>query len=67
MTVQGILAGGLKTVGQIVPTNEVTFRENLSGMEVAVELLSAHKPGGQLSMKTTTLWDLSANLICCAP
>jgi predicted transcriptional regulator len=46
MTVQGILAGGLKTVGQIVPTNEVTFRENLSGMEVAVELLSAHKPGG---------------------
>ena len=46
MTVQGILADGLKTVGQIVPTNEVKFRENLSGMKVAVELLSQHTPGG---------------------
>ncbi len=46
MTVQGIPADGLKTVGKIVPTNEVKFRENLSGMEVAVELLSQHTPGG---------------------
>ncbi len=46
MTVQGNPADGLKTVGQILPTNEVKFRENLSGMEVAVELLSQHTPGG---------------------
>lgn len=46
MTVQGIPAGGLKTVGQIVPTNEVKFRNDLNGMEVAVELLSRHTPGG---------------------
>ena len=46
MTVQGIPAGGLQSVGQIVPTNEVKFRENVNGMEVAVELLSHHTPGG---------------------
>lgn len=46
MTVQGTPAGGLKTVGQIVPTNEVKFRNDLNGMEVAVELLSRHSPGG---------------------
>ena len=46
MTVQGIPAGGLKTVGQIVPTNEVKFRNDLNGMDVAVELLSQHTPGG---------------------
>ena len=46
MTVQGTPAGGLQAVGQIVPTNEVTFRKDLNGMEVAVELLSRHTPGG---------------------
>ncbi len=46
MTVQGSLMGGLKTVGQIVPTNKISFRENLNGMQVAVELLSNHTPGG---------------------
>ncbi len=46
MTFQGIPADGLKTVGQIVPTNEVKFRNDLNGMEVAVELLSRHTPGG---------------------
>lgn len=46
MTVQGTPAGGLKTVGQIVPTNEVKFRNDLNGMDVAVELLSRHTPGG---------------------
>ena len=46
MTVQGIPVGGFKTVGQIVPTNEVKFRENQTCMEVAVELLSTHTPGG---------------------
>ena len=46
MTVQGIPAGGLKTVGQIVPTNEVKFRKDTNGMAVALELLSQHTPGG---------------------
>lgn len=46
MTVHGIPAGGFKTVGQIVPTNEVKFRENQTGMEVALELLSTHTLGG---------------------
>lgn len=46
MTVQGTPAGGLQTVGQIVPTNEVTFRKDVNAMEVAVELLSRHSPGG---------------------
>jgi len=46
MTVQGIPEGGYQTVGQIVPTNEVKFREQQNGMEVAVELLSTHTPGG---------------------
>lgn len=46
MTIQGVPVGGLKTVGQILPTNEVKFRNDLNGMEVAVELLSRHTPGG---------------------
>ena len=46
MTVQGIPVGGFKTVGQIVPTNDLKFRENQNGMAVAVELLSTHTPGG---------------------
>lgn len=46
MSVQGIPIDGLKTVGQIVPTNEVKFRQNQNAMAVAVELLSAHTPGG---------------------
>ena len=46
MTVQGIPAGGFKTVGQILPTNDVKFRKKQTAMEVAVELLSTHTPGG---------------------
>lgn len=46
MTMQGIPAGGFKTVGQILPTNDVKFRKKQKGMEVAVELLSSHTPGG---------------------
>ena len=46
MSIQGIPEGGYKTVGQIVPTNELKFRENQTGMAVAVELLSEHTPGG---------------------
>ena len=46
MTVQGIPVGGYQTVGQIVPTNEAKFQQNQNAMEIAVELLSTHTPGG---------------------
>ena len=46
MTVEGTPAGGFKTVGQIVPTNEMKFRMKRNAMEVALELLSTHSPGG---------------------
>lgn len=46
MAVEGIPAGGFKTVGQIVPTNSVKFHEKQNGLAVAIELLSTHTPGG---------------------
>ncbi|MEX2492996.1 MAG: CBS domain-containing protein [Nitrospirales bacterium] len=46
MTVEGTPAGGLKTVGQIVPTNDMKFRMKRNALEVALELLSTHTPGG---------------------
>jgi CBS domain-containing protein len=46
MTIQGTPAGGFNTVGQIVPTNDVKFRKTQNAMEVALELLSTHTPGG---------------------
>jgi CBS domain-containing protein len=42
----GIPIGGLKTVGQIVSTNNVLFHAGQNGLAVAVELLSTHTPGG---------------------
>jgi predicted transcriptional regulator len=35
----------LKTVGQIVATNTLTFRSNQNGLAIAVELLSTHTAG----------------------
>lgn len=43
--VPGVPVGGLKTVGQIVGTNDLRFRAGQSGLAVAVELLSTHTPG----------------------
>jgi predicted transcriptional regulator len=43
--VAGVPVGGLKTVGQIVPTNELKFHAKQNGLAVAVELLSTHTPG----------------------
>jgi CBS domain-containing protein len=37
--------GGLKTVGQIVGTNELVFHSGQNGLAIAVELLSTHTPG----------------------
>lgn len=41
----GIPVGGLKTIGQIVGTNELKFHAGQNGLAIAVELLSTHTPG----------------------
>lgn len=46
MTIQGVPASGFKTVGQIVPTNELKFGRELNALAAAVELLSHHTHGG---------------------
>ena len=48
MNVVGVPVGGLKTVGQIVATNTVTFRVHQNGLAIAVELLSTHTAGAPL-------------------
>jgi predicted transcriptional regulator len=45
MSVVGVPVGGLKTVGQIVATNTLTFRAGQNALAVAVELLSTHTAG----------------------
>lgn len=45
MSVQGIPAGGLKTVGQIVGTNDLRFSTAQNGLAIAVEILSSHISG----------------------
>jgi len=45
MSIQGIPAGGLKTVGQIVGTNDLRFHAAQNGLAIAVELLSSHSSG----------------------
>lgn len=46
MTRDGIPAGGFRTVGQIVGTNELRFQPGQSAMDVAGDLLSTHTTGG---------------------
>lgn len=45
MTIVGVPVGGLKTVGQIVATNTLTFQADQNGLAIAVELLSTHTAG----------------------
>ena len=45
MSVDGVPVGGLKTVGQIVATNTLTFQAGLDGLAIAVALVSSHTPG----------------------
>jgi predicted transcriptional regulator len=45
MSVDGVPAGGLKTVGQILATNTLTFQAGLNALAIAVELVSTHMPG----------------------
>jgi CBS domain-containing protein len=45
MNTTGVPVGGLKTVGQIVATNTLTFQAGQNGLAIAVELLSTHTAG----------------------
>jgi CBS domain-containing protein len=45
MSTQGIPVGGLKTVGQIVATNDLRFHAGQDGLAIAVALLSTHMAG----------------------
>jgi len=45
MTIPGIPAGGLNTVGQIDATNPLVFYAGQNGMEIAVALCSTHTAG----------------------
>jgi predicted transcriptional regulator len=45
MNTTGVPFGGLKTVGQIVATNTLTFQAGQNGLAIAVELLSTHTAG----------------------
>lgn len=45
MSTVGVPVGGLKTVGQIVATNTLTFQAGQNGLAIAVELLSTHTAG----------------------
>ncbi|ALA60349.1 CBS domain-containing protein [Nitrospira moscoviensis] len=44
-TMPGVPAGGLKTIGQIHPTNDLVFRKGQNALGIAVELLTSHTPG----------------------
>ncbi|HEU4501563.1 MAG TPA: CBS domain-containing protein [Nitrospira sp.] len=45
MNTTGVPVGGLKTVGQIVATNTLTFQAGQNGLAIAVELLSTRTAG----------------------
>ena len=45
MSVVGVPVRGLKTLGQIVATNTLTFQAGQNGLAIAVELLSTHTAG----------------------
>jgi CBS domain-containing protein len=45
MTMLGVPAGGLKTIGQIDATNPLVFYAGQDGMEIAVALCSTHTAG----------------------
>ena len=45
MTMLGVPAGGLNTIGQIDATNPLVFYAGQDGMEIAVALCSTHTAG----------------------
>ena len=46
MGIPGVPAEGLKTVGQITPTNSVQFRFDQDAASIAVDLVKDHATGG---------------------
>jgi predicted transcriptional regulator len=48
MTTEGVPAGGFKTIGQIDGTNELRFHAKVSGLDIAVELLTSHASGAPI-------------------
>ena len=45
---EGVPAGGFKTVGEIDGTNSLRFRPNQTALSIALELLSAHESGAPI-------------------
>jgi predicted transcriptional regulator len=48
MTTEGVPAGGFTTIGQIDGTNELRFHAKVSGLAIAVELLTSHASGAPI-------------------
>ena len=67
MSVQGIPPGGLKTIGQIVGTNELRFHAAQNGLAIAVEICPRIYPARQSSMIKENSLALSVSLTYWAP
>src|SRR5579864_4428068 len=48
MTMEGIPAGGFKTLGEIDGTNALRFGAKQTGLAIALELLSSHTSGAPI-------------------
>ena len=52
MSVDGVPAGGLKTMGQIMASNTLTFQAGQDGLAIVVALVSSHTPGAPVVDRT---------------
>lgn len=48
MVMQGVPAGGFRTLGEIDGTNGLRFQPNATALDVALELLSSHETGAPI-------------------
>ncbi len=55
MSRDGVAAGGYKTIGQIVSTNDLAFQSEQNAEDVAIELLSHHVSGAPVVTKENRL------------
>jgi hypothetical protein len=67
MGIPGVPAEGLKTVGQITPTNATRFRFDQDGATVGVELVGQHTTGAPVVMEPAVSSALSVRLTCSEP